>query len=194
MTGDPLANYNLGLLFLRGDGKPENPYRAAQHITYAAEKGIAAAQYDLAEMYLRSERRAQRCTRSRAVERQGRRARLGSLPSTIMRSCCCRAAACKVDESKAIVLSTAAAEKGVAGAQNRLGHVYAEGAGVAQNSLEAAKWRFIAKASGVTDDKLDLFVAALPDRDQLKARAAAIEWQREEAGHALSRRLAKREL
>ena len=51
LTGHAEANYNLGLLFLKGDGKPENPIRAFQHIRYAAEKGIPQAQYDLAALY-----------------------------------------------------------------------------------------------------------------------------------------------
>jgi uncharacterized protein len=34
-----------------------------------------------------------------------------------------------------------------------------------------------AKAAGITDDKLDVFVAALPDADRTKAEAAAIEWR-----------------
>src|SRR5262249_1392680 len=32
-----LANYNLALLFMHGDGKPENPCRALMHMRYAAE-------------------------------------------------------------------------------------------------------------------------------------------------------------
>ena len=83
----------------------------------------------------------------------------------------------KVDEGKAVTYLQAAADKGVAGAQNRLGHLYAEGVGVEANPVEAAKWRFIAKAAGVTDDKLDLYVAALPDADRTKAEAAATEWR-----------------
>ena len=91
MTGDPLANYNLGLLFLRGDGKPENPYRAAQHIAYAAEKGIAAAQYDLAAMYLRGlEYRTTPSKPPVGAPRPPSRACLRR--STIMASCFCRAA------------------------------------------------------------------------------------------------------
>ena len=51
----PQVHYNLGLLFLRGQGKPENPHRAFQHIQYAAEKGVAEAQYDLAALYQHGE-------------------------------------------------------------------------------------------------------------------------------------------
>ena len=47
----PLANYNLALLFLKGDGKPENPHRAFMHMRFAAEAGVVAAQYDLGTLY-----------------------------------------------------------------------------------------------------------------------------------------------
>ena len=51
------------------------------------------------------------------------------------------------------------------------------GIGVEANPLEAAKWRLVAKAAGVADDKLDLYVAALPDADRAKAETAAAEWR-----------------
>jgi TPR repeat protein len=38
-------------MFLTGDGKPENVYRAAMHIRFAAESGVAVAQYDLGTLY-----------------------------------------------------------------------------------------------------------------------------------------------
>ncbi len=91
----------------------------------------------------------------------------------------------KADEPKAVSYLLSAAEKGVAGAQNRLGHVYAEGAGVAQNSFEAAGWRLIAKANGITDDKLDLFVAALPGCGPQQGRGGRLRLAGEKADHAL---------
>jgi TPR repeat protein len=83
----------------------------------------------------------------------------------------------KADEGKAVSYIESASDKGVAGAQNRLGHLYAEGVGVEANPIEAAKWRLIAKAGGIVDDKFDLYVASLPDADRTKAQAAATEWR-----------------
>ena len=48
--GHIVANYNLAMLFLLGDGKPQNPRRALAHLTYAADKGLPQAQYDLATL------------------------------------------------------------------------------------------------------------------------------------------------
>ncbi len=53
------------------------------------------------------------------------------------------------------------------------------------NPVEAAKWRLIAKAAGVADDKLDLFVAALPEADRAKAAGRRRGMAREETGHAV---------
>ncbi len=84
----------------------------------------------------------------------------------------------KSDEPKAIDFLRAAAEKGVVGAQNRLGYVYAEGIGVTKDKVEAAKWRLIAKSNGLTDDdKLDQLVASLSNGDRQKAEKAASAWR-----------------
>jgi hypothetical protein len=85
------------------------------------------------------------------------------------------------DEPKAIPYLKAAAQKGLASAQNRLAHVYAEGVGVEKSETEAAKWRLIARASGLKDPELDALVDKLSKAQKLAAEKAATEW-REEAG------------
>jgi TPR repeat protein len=178
MTGDPLANYNLGLLFLRGDGKPENPYRGAQHIRYAAEKDIAAAQYDLAALYqagagVPNDALEAAKWMSKAAE-SGMTAAEYDYAVMLLRG-----QGLTKDGPKAIDYLRKAAEKGVAGAQNRLAHVYFEGvAGVPKSIADAAKWRLIAKANGITkDDKLELLLAALPPDQIAAAEKAAEQWR-----------------
>ena len=71
----PLANYNLALLFLTGDGKPENPYRAAMHMRFAAESGVVGGAVRPRHAVCdRHRRRAQR-PRGRQMDRQGCRSR-----------------------------------------------------------------------------------------------------------------------
>lgn len=176
-TGDPLANYNLGLLFLRGEGKPENPHRAAQHIRYAAEKDVSSAQYDMATLYqsgtgvpndaLEAARWMSKAAASGLTEAQ--------YDYAVM---LLRGQGLKADEGKAIDLLKTAAEKGVAGAQNRLAHVYFEGIGGIEKSFsEAAKWRLIAKSSGIEkDDKMELMMAALTPDQISAAEKAAADW------------------
>jgi TPR repeat protein len=178
MTGDPLANYNLGLLFLRGDGKPENPYRGAQHIRYAAENNLPSAQYDLSTLYQTGtgvpNDALEAATWMSKAAASGLTAAQYDYAVMLLRG-----QGLKRDEQKAIDYLKIAADKGVAGAQNRLAHVYFEGIGGVEKSFaEAAKWRLIAKANGITkDDKLELMMAALtPDQIAL-AEKAAEDWR-----------------
>jgi TPR repeat protein len=84
----------------------------------------------------------------------------------------------KEDEQKEIPLLQTAAEKGIAGAQNRLAWIHQEGVGgVPKNPAEAAKWRLIAKAGGIADDRLDLLFDALSDSEKKAAQKAAQEWR-----------------
>lgn len=182
-TGHPAANYNLGLLFLKGEGKPENPYRAAAHIRFAAEKGLAAAQYDLGTLYqhgLGVQNDAAEASRwIRAAADQGMTVAKYEYAVMLLRGLGLTA-----DEPKAISYLKAAAEDGIAGAQNRLAHIYKDGIGVDKNLIESAKWRFIAKASGVVDEALDMEIAKLAKADRTSAEKAAGEW-REKRGIGL---------
>lgn len=176
-TGHAAANYNLGLLFLRGDGKPENPYRAAQHIRYAAEQGIAAAQYDLATLYQNGTGVAHDAVETskwlRAAADQGMAAAQYDYAVLLLKGLGLTA-----DEAKAVDYLKAAAQSNIPGAQNRLAHVYLEGIGVKKDKAEAAKWRLIAKAGGIAEDKvLDKLVADLPKSEQQAAERAAIAWR-----------------
>lgn len=176
-TGHAAANYNLGLLFLKGDGKPENPYRAAQHIRYAAEQGIAAAQYDLATLYQNGTGvpfdAVETSRWLRASAEQGMAVAQYDYAVLLLKGLGLTA-----DEPKAVTYLKSAAEGNIPGAQNRLAHVYREGIGVKKDAAEAAKWRLIAKAGGITDDKvLDELVAGLPKPERLAAERAAITWR-----------------
>ena len=176
-TGHAAANYNLGLLFLKGDGKPENPYRAAQHIRYAAEKGIAAAQYDLATLHQQGVGVPHDAVETsrwlKAAAEQGMAAAEYDYAVLLLKGLGLTA-----DEPKAIELLKSAAEKNIAGAQNRLAHVLLEGVGVEKNPVEAAKWRLIAKAGGISEDKvLDAHVANLRKPDRQKAEQDAVAWR-----------------
>ena len=81
------------------------------------------------------------------------------------------------DPKRGAQLFRAAAEKGVAVAQNRLARCYAHGAGVETNLVEASKWHLIAKAAGQADESLDKVVAKLSRADRTKAQKGADEWR-----------------
>jgi TPR repeat protein len=176
LQGHAYANYNLALLFLKGDGKPENPHRAAQHLLYAAEKGIAAAQYDLATLYQNGHGvPADAFEASRWMARAaGQGLPAAEYEYAVM---LLRGFGLNSDVPKAIDYLRGAAEKGIAGAQNRLAHAMADGLRGEKNPVEAAKWRLLAKDSGIKDDTLDALVGKLSKAERLAAEKAAQEWR-----------------
>jgi uncharacterized protein len=172
----PQANYNLALLFLSGNGKPENPNRAALHMQYAAQKGVAAAQYDLATLYQKGHGvqpdayEAARWMR-RAAEQGMADAEYDYAVMLL------KGFGLNADVPRTVDYLKSAANKGVAGAQNRLAHVILEGVLVLPNGIEAAKWRVLAKSSGLTDAALDDYLAKMPKPDRAAADAAAQLWR-----------------
>lgn len=174
-SGHPYANYNLGQLFLYGRGKPENPYRGAQHIAYAAEKGVALAQYDLATLYHNG---VGVPTDAYEASRWLRRAAEQGMPEAQFDYAVMLLGGKGInsDMPKALEYLRSAAEKGIAGAQNRLAYVHFEGVRTAKSPKDGAKWRLIAKASGIADDKLDKMVAGLTAADRRAGEVAAAEW------------------
>ena len=178
--GHPLAAYNLALLFLRGQGKSENPHRAFGLMLYAAEKGVVPAQYDVGTLITTGTG-----TEANAFEGAkwiGKAARAGHTDAEIEYAMILLKADVEKPPEKipfdkqAARLLRSAAEKGVAVAQNRLARLYANGIGVEASPVEAAKWHLIAKSGGIEDDVLDKAAAKLSKADRLKAEKAAAEW------------------
>jgi len=173
----PLANYNLALLFLRGEGKPENPYRAFAHMLFAAEAGVSAAQYDLGTLYATGTG-VDPPNAFEAAKWIGKAAAAGHTEAQVEYAVLLfRGHGVPPDQKHGAQLFRAAAEKGVAIAQNRLARCYANGAGVEKNLVEAAKWYLISKTAGGADDNLDKLVAKLSKADLVKAEKAADEWR-----------------
>jgi hypothetical protein len=50
-TGDPTAEFNLGLLYDLGDAVPENPSTALKWYSLAGQAGLAGAQFNVGVMY-----------------------------------------------------------------------------------------------------------------------------------------------
>jgi TPR repeat protein len=173
--GHPYANYNLALLFLNGDGKPENPYRAAQHLRYAAEQGIAAAQYNLAILYQNGHGVAPDAYEAARWMRRAAEQGLAEAEYDYA-LLLLRGYGLNSEMHKAPEYLRSAAEKGFVGAQNRLAHLLAEAKGE-QQLVEAAKWRILAKESGIKDDPLDATLAKLPAQKRLAAEREAQEWK-----------------
>ena len=85
------------------------------------------------------------------------------------------------DMPKALDYLKIAANKGIAGAQNRLAHLIAEGERLDKNLVEAAKWRLLARENGIRDDVLDKLVGRLSRADAAAAEKAAHDWREKAA-------------
>ena len=147
----PLANYNLALLFLTGDGKPENPLSRRDAHALCRRGRRAAAQYDLGTLYATGT--GVEPNAFEAAKWIGKAAAAGHPEAQVDYAVMLfRGQGVPVDQKRGAEISAPAAEKGLASAQIRLARCLAQGAGVEHNLVEAAKWHLIAKSGGLTDE------------------------------------------
>jgi TPR repeat protein len=143
---------------------------------FAAESGVAAAQYDLGTLYATGT--GVDPNAFEAAKWIGKAAAAGHTEAQVDYAVILfRGHGVPPDQKLGAQLFRAAAEKGLPVAQNRLARCYANGAGVETNLVEAAKWHLIAKAAGETDDNLDKVLAKLSKANRAKAQKAADEWR-----------------
>lgn len=175
LTGNAEANYNLGLLFLIDDRTHQKQIRAFQLIRYAAEKGIPQAEYDLAELYQAGTGvDANALEAARWLSRASRHGFAVAQYDYAIRLL--QGYGLTKDEPKIPALLKAAAEKGIPGAQNRLGYIYLYGIKAKKDTVEAAKWRLIAKKNGFKDKNFDDILTKMAKADCLKAAIKAYSW------------------
>ena len=143
---------------------------------YAADSGVAAAQYDLGTLY--STGTGVDPNAFEAARWIGKAAAAGFTDAQVEYAVILfRGHGVPPDAKRGAELFRAAAEKGVAVAQNRLARCYAHGAGVEANAFEAAKWHLIAKANGIHDGAWRRSSPSCQG-DRLKAQRAATEWRK----------------
>lgn len=178
--GHVVSNYNLGLLFLTGDGKPENPHRARAHLQYAAQQGLPQAQYDLGTLFATGAGTDETGVKANALDAafwMSKAAAAGhgeaQFDYAIM---LLQGRGLVQDELKSVEYLTAAAEKNIVVAQNRLARLYAYGLKVPADMIIAARWHRIAQAGGLQDAALDGLVAKMSRADRAKAEAATQAW------------------
>lgn len=92
-----------------------------------------------------------------------------------------------VQPAPADSLPHAHAEQGDAEAQLRLGIRYAEGDGVIQNDIEAAKWFALAAGQGLAEAQYRYGLALLHGRGVVQDYRAAFDWIEKPARHGYAR-------
>ena len=150
------AQYNLGVLYARGQGVPQDFTEAAKWYQKAAEQGLAEAQYNLGVRYDRGQEVQQDFTEAakwyQSAAEQGEaksQYNLGVLYSN--------GRGVSQDYKEAVKWYQSAAEQGHVFAQYNLGVVYHQGQGeVPQGLTEALKWYQKAADQGLADAQYGL--------------------------------------
>lgn len=146
-AGDAHAQYNLGMLYARGQGVPKDYGQAAGWYRKAAEQGVAAAQYNLGLM----------CANGQGVPRDPQEAAKWFLKAAEAGVTDAETGLGRIyNEGEGAFRNYAEAEKwyrkaaesGVASAAFSLGVMYDIGQGVAKNYEEALKWYHKAADAG----------------------------------------------
>lgn len=172
--GEPMAQYNLALIYANGDGRRIDLYETAKWMQKAADNDLAVAQYALGTLYALG--RGVQKDEEKAAIWTGKAARSGNSEAELEYAIMLfKGRGIEKDIKLAFHYFRSSAVKGNPVAQNRLARLYAYGIAVEPNPIEAAKWHLISRDQGITDMKLDLFVANLPKDMRQKAEAAINE-------------------
>ncbi|MCU0227743.1 MAG: sel1 repeat family protein [Bryobacterales bacterium] len=145
--GDGTAQVSLGVMYLRGEGVPEDPALALHWLQLAAEQGLAPAQHSLALLYFEGRGVARN---SAVAANYFESAALQGLADAqfnlaVLYS---RGDGVRQDEVLARFWHAKAAQQGLGDAQFALSQMLAQGQGGPADPLEAAAWLRKAAATG----------------------------------------------
>ena len=147
--GDPIAHYNLGLMYGRGEGVARDPAEAARWLRLAAEQGLAEAQAQLGLAYGRGAGVVRDPVQSARwlglAADQGVAEAQYNLGLLYLRG-----DGVAKDAEAAARWMHSAAEHGDAQALSRLGTMYEYGRGVAQDDVTAYQWYSLGAIQGQT--------------------------------------------
>lgn len=170
--GNPAAQYNLGLIYRKGEAVPQDDAEAVGWFLKAAQQNHAKAQLNLAWMYQEGKGVSQDDVKAakwylKAAEQGNAQAQFNL---ALMYS---KGEGVALDHIEAAKWFLESAEQGIANAQYNLGIMYQDGLGVQKDSTEAVKWFNKAAKQGHTDAqaKLDAMRKALQDEQREAARA-----------------------
>jgi hypothetical protein len=158
-AGNAVAEDQVGLSYLDGDGLPKDVTKAALWFRKAAEQGLSDAQYNLADAYYFGEGvpidYVQSVLWDRKAAEQGDAGAQASLGGSYQIG-----QGVPQDYSQAAIWYRKAAEQGIALAQEALGLLYDDGQGVPQDYAESYFWLDIAAVGKVIGMKQEDLTAA----------------------------------
>jgi TPR repeat protein len=175
--GNPNAMYNLGLMYVDGDGVEQDYEKAAEWLEKAAKGDLAPAQYDLAALY--KEGIGVKQSLSTAAFWLQKAAEAGMTNAELeLGIALYLGKGVEKNEKLGFEMFRRSAEKGNPVAQNRLAHAYAAGLGTEHDPVEAAKWHMLSREFGVSDFRLDKLLSGLSPDVRSKAQQSAELWQK----------------
>ena len=146
-TGDPRAQYYLGLMYARGEGVPADSLQAAHWFRKSAEQGNAQSQYHLGMLYANGKGVPE--DDRQAIHWLGESARQGEARAQFNLGIMYELGeGVPKDDRQAVIWYQQAAEQGHARAQFGLGSMFAKGSGIAQDNLRAYAWFNLAATGG----------------------------------------------
>lgn len=176
--GEAAAQFNLALLYFRGEKVQADVPRAIEWLRKSANQGYAEAQLHLGIAYSEGKGvlpdHAQAVTWYRKAAEQG-----DAMAQLVLGGAYYDGIGVPQDYTQFLYWYRKAAEQGYAAAQTALGLTYAEGKGVPQDYVEAYKWVTLGAMTGDrwAVEKRDEVAQKLSPSQLAKGQRLAREWQ-----------------
>jgi len=178
--GDANAQFNLGVMYKRGDGVPQNTAEAAKWYEKAAGQGYAPAQYNLASLYEKGLGVPPDYPKAAGLYRAAAEQGLAEAENNLC-GMYRNGRGVSQNDAEAAKWCLRSAEHGYTIAQYNLGRMYESGDGVKQDYVAAYTW-FDLAASNADAQALTRrdFVATMMTLTQIaEARKHALDWKLE---------------
>jgi uncharacterized protein len=179
--GDANAQFNLAVMYGKGDGVNQDTAEAATWYEKAAEQGYAPAQYNLALLYEKGLGVAPDLLKAarlyRAAAEQGLAEAQNNLCGMYRDG-----RGVSQNDAEAAKWCLKSAEQGYIIAQYNLGLMYASGEGVKRDYITAYMWLDLASSGSPTGDaesihRRDLVAAMMTPTQIAEARKLTFEWK-----------------
>ena len=175
LDDDAIAQFNLGIRYLNGDGVTKDLVEAFKWFRKAADQGCAAAQSNLGGCYAAGSGVTKNLVE--AVKWYRKSADQGyPHAQSVLGVCYDYGEGVTKDHVEAAKWFRKAADQGDAISQRNLGVCYYNGKGVAVNFAEAAKWHRKSANQGIADAENDLAICYFTGNGVSKDLVEAAKW------------------
>ena len=146
--GDPVAQYHLGMIYLKGLGIEQKPKVAIKWLIKSAEQGYAEAQFELGNAYRKYSKGNDQTYE--AARWNQKAAEQGHVGAQLLHAKFLLWKGTDEYHREGASLYMKLAEQGIVGAQEKLGYLYGKGKGVSKDETKALYWVRKAAEQGST--------------------------------------------